>query len=151
MRHLVIFFHSTLRVDASTSPTLSKKRCSHIKTSTRRRGSSHGSFSVRPSRSRSRTFSVVALQQYLYFFGSTPIAGDDVFMEDDLEDDDEVDNIETGCARAWLDQNVNWFTLFNHKSVNTVKFKVFALFFMLLSIETLCLYKVIHIFYFCNS
>lgn len=99
---------------------------------------------------RSRAFSMVTFQSYFYFFWPTPLSLDDEDGEEeanmeDAEDEEVLEDFESGCCNLWLDRNIGWFDLrprISYNSVSSTKFKVFAFLFLLLSIETFGLYKI---------
>lgn len=90
---------------------------------------------------------MVAFQSYFYFFWPTPLSLDEdeeANIEDNIMDEDEevLEEFESGCCNLWTDRNVGWFELRTRYTVSSTKFKVFAFLFFLLSAETFGLYKI---------
>ncbi len=156
----------------STSPAYfwrgNKARCSHIKSIKRRRSSSQAtSLIFNRTRSRSRAQSLAtSVQNYFYLilwssplgmkkstsfkFSNKPFSCldlendyiDEADFEEDLDYlDDEVFESQ-GCCSVWLDPNVTWFDS-RPRCLNATKYRVFGCIFLLLSIETFGLFKVI--------
>lgn len=147
--------------DASTSPPLfgknmflNKRKCSHIRGSSRRKRPNQGSFQFRQGseklrngsggkRSSSRSSS---LQSYIFSFWPIIEENHEEELTEfyDFEDyEDEDDYLEPGCCNACWDKDIAWFeSRARIPTATASKFRAFGGIFCLLGAGTFCLQQV---------